>query len=179
MEIRTNICIYLSVYHLLQLLTFLKSAFKKKKKKSIFMKSRKIESKHKIESILVSPQTFSSQLSSYVWKRRRAYKRKICYKKMSNCSHHLERHYEVTDCGLGYGSYMGPVSTWTCEPRAKPDVGLFMSLSPHRVPDRSHPRQHRSQSIEFPSIETLVITVYYRHCHYIVSYSSVCLLSEL
>lgn len=52
---------------------------------------------------------------------------------------------------------------------AESDTGLFMSLSPHRVPDGSHTCQHRSQSIEFASIETLVITVYYGHCHYFVS----------
>lgn len=51
------------------------------------------------------------------------------------------------------------------KPQAEPDAGLFMSLSPHRVPDRSHPCQHRSQSTEFPSTETLVISVYYSHRH--------------
>lgn len=67
-----------------------------------------------------------------------------------------------------------------CDPRAEPDAGLFMYLSPHRVPDRNHPRQHRFRSAEFPSTETLVIiTVYYRPCHDIAFYSSVSLLSEL
>lgn len=90
--------------------------------------------------------------------------------------------------------YIVPVFTWTewflfnsrirrssaCDPRAEPDAGLFMCLSPHRVPDRNHPRQHRSRSAEFPSTETLVIiTVYYRPCQDIVFYSSVSLLSEL
>lgn len=55
-----------------------------------------------------------------------------------------------------------------------------MYLSPHRVPDRNHPRQHRLRSAEFPSTETLVIiTVYYRSCHDIVLYSSVSLIGEL
>lgn len=49
-----------------------------------------------------------------------------------------------------------------CEPRAVPDTGLFMSLSPHRVPDRSHPCQHQSHGREFPLMETLVTAVYSR-----------------
>lgn len=66
------------------------------------------------------------------------------------------------------------------DPRAEPDAGLFMYLSPHRVPDRNHPCQHRFTSAEFPCTETLVIiTVYYGPCHDIVSYSSVSLLSDL
>lgn len=49
-----------------------------------------------------------------------------------------------------------------CEPHAEPDTGLFMSLSPHRVPDRSHPCQHQSHGREFPLMETLVTAVYSR-----------------
>lgn len=70
---------------------------------------------------------------------------------------------------------------WACESWAEPDAGLFMSLIPHRVPDSSHPCQHQSQIIEFPCMETLVITVYYFQClcHYFVSWSSVPLLDML
>lgn len=70
---------------------------------------------------------------------------------------------------------MEPVSTWSRggvlaagESRRNVSLvrsqtqGLFMCLSPHRVPDRSHPCQRQSQSGEFPLTETLVTTVYSR-----------------
>lgn len=67
----------------------------------------------------------------------------------------------------GTGFYLDPVQhscirrvAVRCEPRAEPDTGLFMSLSPHRVPDRSHPCQHQSHGREFPLMETLVTAVY-------------------
>lgn len=86
----------------------------------------------------------------------------------------------------------GPAFTWTDfiffpffysrirrSSACAPDAGLFMCLSPHRVPDRNHPSQHGFQSAEFPSTETLVIiTVYYGPCHDIVFYSSVSLSGE-
>lgn len=89
---------------------------------------------------------------------------------------------KLLNWGIGQGAcgpHRGPVST--CTYGTQSHTGLFISLSPHRVPDGSHPCQHQSQNTEFPSIETLVITVYYRHClcHYLVSYSSVRLLSKL
>lgn len=73
-----------------------------------------------------------------------------------------------------------PVSTWTrcnipasgesrCEPRAEPDTGLFMSLSPHRVPDRSHPCQHQ----RIPSHGDISHCCLLKSCHYIVPCSSV------
>lgn len=75
----------------------------------------------------------------------------------------------VSDAFDGTGFYLDPLQN-SCtrrvvvqrEPCAEPDTGLFMCLSPHRVPDRSHPCQHQSQSREFPLTETLVITVYSR-----------------